>query len=120
MKWWWSYRRLRARGILGMNARNAQCILDLNPRERFPLVDGKRRMHELCRSIGVPTPALYGGIDAHCALRRLPGLLDGHTDFVLKPNRGAAGRGVLVVTGRTQTGFIRHNGQILELSDLEQ
>ena len=33
--------RLRDRGILGMNHRNAECILDLNPRRLYPLVDCK-------------------------------------------------------------------------------
>src|SRR5215813_11118317 len=93
-------RRLRELGILGMNRRNAACILDHNPRAKFPLVDDKMRMHRLCRDIGVPTPAVYVEVTSYSMLRRLPELLAGRDDFVIKPNRGSAGRGVLVVTGR--------------------
>src|SRR5215467_10961314 len=93
-------KRLRELGILGMNRRNAACILDHNPRARFPLVDDKLRMARLCRSIGVPTPEVYAEVSSYAMLRRLPALLAGRADFVVKPNRGSAGRGVLVLTGR--------------------
>lgn len=114
------YRGLRDLGILGMNHRNTECILDLNPRARFPLVDGKLRMHELCAELGVPTPRLYGVVATHSALRRLPALIADHPDFVIKPNRGAAGRGILVIAGREGDRFVRHNGQQLKLGDIHQ
>jgi alpha-L-glutamate ligase-like protein len=118
--WLERWRGLARHGILGMNRRNAACILDLNPRTAYPLVDNKRKMRDLCVGIGVPTPAIYGAVSAHSALRRLPELLSGHDDFVLKPNRGAGGRGILVVVGRQTGGFRRHNGERLEWIDLRQ
>jgi alpha-L-glutamate ligase-like protein len=120
MSWWSRWSGLRKAGVMGMNARNTECILDRNPRSRFPLVDGKRKMHDLCRSIGVPTPDLYAALLSHSALRRLPRLLQGRTDFVVKPNRGAAGRGVLVIIGRSGADFIRHNGQPITAEALRQ
>src|SRR5438093_13013218 len=90
-------RRLRELGILGMNRRNAACILDHNPRSKFPLVDDKYRMHKLCAGIGVPTPRIHSVIDTYAQLRHLPALLGDLEDFVIKPNRGSAGRGVLVL-----------------------
>jgi alpha-L-glutamate ligase-like protein len=120
MTWLERIRRLRRLGVLGMNRRNTQCILDLNPRAGFPLVDGKRQMADLCVQIGVPTPELYAVLSAHSALRHLPRLLVGHEDFVIKPNRGAAGRGILVIVGRKGDTFLRHNGECLTLDDLRQ
>lgn len=113
-------RRLRELGILGMNRRNARCILDHNPRRRFPLVDDKLRMARLCGAIGVPTPAVYLEIASYAELRRLPVLLGERDDFVIKPNHGSAGRGVLVVTGRDGKGYRRHNGEPLGLDDLKR
>ncbi len=118
--WWRRWRRLRELGILGMNQRNAECILDLNPRAAFPMVDSKRRMHDLCASIGVPTPEIYATVSSHSALRGLPVLLQGRKDFVIKPDRGSGGRGILVVIGRDGERFFRHNGQSLYLGDLRQ
>jgi len=119
MIWWWKrWAGLKRSGILGMNARNTRCILDLNPRSHFPLVDGKRKMHDLCREIGVPTPDLFASLLSHSALRKLPRLLEGRDEFVIKPNRGAAGRGVLVITGRSGSDFVRHNGTLVTLESL--
>jgi alpha-L-glutamate ligase-like protein len=103
-----------------MNARNSRCILDGNQRSLFPVVDGKRAMHDLCRSIGVPTPDLYAALLSHGALRHLPRLLARHDEFVIKPNRGAAGRGVLVIAGRDGDRFRRHNGQVLTAEEVRQ
>ncbi|MDB5310113.1 MAG: rimK [Gemmataceae bacterium] len=120
MFWRSRWAGLRKAGVLGMNARNTECILDLNPRSCFPLVDGKRKMHDLCRAIGVPTPDLYAVLLSHSSLRHLPRLLDGRDEFVVKPNRGAAGRGVLVITGRDGADFLRHNGKTITAESLRQ
>jgi alpha-L-glutamate ligase-like protein len=120
MHWLFGARRLKKLGILGMNRRNAACILDHNPRERFPIVDDKLRMRHLCQRIGVPTPAVYATVSAHSELRRLPQLLGGRSDFVIKPNRGSAGRGVLVLLGREDNTFRRHNGERLRPEQIRQ
>jgi alpha-L-glutamate ligase-like protein len=123
MKWPWIFRaarRLRRLGILGMNCRNAAYILDHNPRRLYPIVDDKLRMRELCVKIGVPTPAVYATIGYHSELRRLAETLGNRDDFVIKPNRGSAGRGVLVITGRDGHAYVRHNGERLPLEALRQ
>ena len=120
MRWLFGARRLRELGILGMNRRNAACILDHNPRSRFPLVDDKLRMHALCERIGVPTPAIYAEIGYHSMLRQLADYLGDHRDFVIKPNRGSAGRGVLVFLDRVGMEYIRHNGDRVGLESIRQ
>jgi alpha-L-glutamate ligase-like protein len=113
-------RRLRDLGILGMNRRNAAMILDHNPRRLYPLVDDKLRMRDLCVRIGVPTPAVYTTITAYAQLRHLDELLRYREDFVLKPNCGSAGRGVLVVVDREGDTFVRHNGERLGMDQIRQ
>jgi alpha-L-glutamate ligase-like protein len=113
-------RRLKALGILGMNRRNAACINDYNPRALFPVVDDKLRMHHLCRGIGVPTPDVYAVIGSHSELRRLGHTIGARGDFVVKPNHGSAGRGVLVLTGRDGGAFVRHNGERLPFEPMRQ
>jgi hypothetical protein len=83
MHWLFGGRRLKQLGILGMNRRNAECILDHNPRRLYPIVDDKLRMRAVCEQIGVPTPAVFAAVAAHHELRRLPQLLSSLTDFVL-------------------------------------
>ncbi len=119
----WLFRaaeQLKQLGILGMNRRNAACILDHNPRALFPLVDDKLRMHHLCRRIGVPTPDVYAVVGRHSELRHLRQIVGPRDEFVVKPNRGSAGRGVLVLTGRDGNAFVRHNGERLGFEALRQ
>jgi len=113
-------RQLRALGILGMNRRNAACILDHNPRSLYPLVDDKLRMARLCGRIDVPTPEVYAEVSSYSMLRRLPELLGVRSDFVVKPNRGSAGRGILVIVGRDGKDYLRHNGEKVRLDALRQ
>src|SRR5262245_30713767 len=104
MSWLGRYLRLVQAGILGINRRNAEYILDHNPRGLYPRVDSKLKMAQLCRSIGVPMPAIYAALPTHSSLRRLPALLDQHPDCVIKPDRGSGGRGILVLTGKDENG----------------
>jgi len=113
-------RRLREKGVLGINARNAAYILDHNPRSQFPLVDDKLLMRKLCLKIEVPTPDVYAVISCPWMLRKLPDYLGERADFVVKPNHGSAGRGVLVIVGRDKTDYLRHNGERLTLEELRQ
>src|SRR5205807_6052623 len=59
-------------------------------------------------------------IPFHSMLPRLAELLEEHQEFVIKPSRGSAGRGVLVIDGRAGRAFIRHNGETLSLEQLRQ
>ena len=113
-------RKLRESGILGMNRRNATYILDHNPRRLYPLVDDKMRMRDLCVRIGVPTPDIYGEIKRYAELRRFQDFLGQGDDFVVKPSNGSAGRGVLVIMGRTNEGYVRHSGEVLPPDKLRQ
>jgi alpha-L-glutamate ligase-like protein len=83
-------------------------------------VDDKLRLHQLCASIGVATPAVYGVVERHSQLRRLPDLLAGRADLVVKPNRGSGGRGVLVLVGRDGDHFLRPDGRRLSFEALHQ
>lgn len=120
MYWLFGGRRLSKLGVLGMNHRNAACILDHNQRSLYPIVDDKLRMQRLCATIGVPTPAVYAEIGAPSELREFTTRLGKQDDFVIKPNRGSGGRGILVVVGREQDVFLRHNGERLQIDQIRQ
>jgi alpha-L-glutamate ligase-like protein len=118
---WWLFggKRLRQRGVLGINQRNAECILRYNPRSRIPIVDDKLAMAELCERIGVPTPRILNVIETHADLRLLPAMLADYDDFVLKPARGSGGRGILVIARHDGERFQKANGKWIDLQDLQ-
>ena len=113
-------RRLKKLGILSMNCRNAKFILDHNPRALFPIVDDKLKMRDLSVRIGVPTPEVFAAIASFGKLKDLGTLLGDRQEFVVKPNCGSGGRGILVVIGREGHHYLRHNGERITLDDLRQ
>jgi alpha-L-glutamate ligase-like protein len=112
--------RLRSRGVLGMNSRNAGAILSHNPRALFPIVDDKLRLIEICDRVGVKTPAIYAVFERHGDLRHLGETLAAAPDCVIKPARGAAGRGITLLTGAMEGGYRRHNCSVATISELRR
>ena len=65
-----SARKLREAGVLGLNERNAEFIMRLNPRRLYPRVDDKALTKQLALEAGMPVPDLYGIIDNQGDIRR--------------------------------------------------
>ncbi|MBM4196072.1 MAG: alpha-L-glutamate ligase-like protein [Gammaproteobacteria bacterium] len=94
-------RQLRARGVLGMNERNTEYIMRLNPRRLYPLVDDKLRTKELAIAAGIAVPKLHGVIRTEHDIGDLPELVRDTQDFAIKPAHGSGGDGIMVVAGRS-------------------
>lgn len=109
---------LKESGILGMNRRNLSYILESNPRRNYPLVDNKLRTKEICEQHGVPVPKTYLVLTTQADVRRLGPSIAEQQDFVIKPARGAAGRGVVVIASHKESVFFTPSGRALHWSDL--
>ncbi|HEY7657727.1 MAG TPA: alpha-L-glutamate ligase-like protein [Burkholderiales bacterium] len=106
--------RLHAKGVVGINERNAQYMLPYNPRDRYPLVDDKVLTKDLAARAGAAVPELYGVIEIQRQVRTLPQLLSKYRDFVVKPARGSQGDGIIVITGRTRSLYRSADGSLLD------
>jgi len=93
-------KKLRKSGVLGLNERNADYIMRLNPRRLYPLVDDKVLTKELALKAGMAVPDLYGVIAHQGEVRKFADIVRARDSFVIKPARGSGGDGILVVTGR--------------------
>ena len=113
-----SPRQLREDGVLGMNRRNAEYIMRWNPRSAFPLVDDKILTKDLAESHGIPTPPLYIVIEYHGDIAGLIVALGDRREFVVKPARGAAGSGIVLVVDRTPKEFVKPSGEVIAPEDL--
>lgn len=116
---WRRWRALNAAGVMGINRRNADYIMALNPRQNFPIVDDKLLTKELAIRHGVPVPELYGVISTPRQIRGLPAILADRQDFVLKPAHGSQGDGILVIVDRRKGRYRTSGGRLLDWGDLE-
>jgi alpha-L-glutamate ligase-like protein len=101
----------RARNILGVNARSLHYTLPYNSRTAIALANNKLASKQVLARAKIAVPRTYAVISSHEKLRRfrwtkLP------NSFVLKPNSGLGGRGILVVFGRNKRGnWVRADGR---------
>jgi len=111
-------RWLEGMGVLGMNRRNVEYIMRLNPRSSYPLVDDKVLTKRLAEEHQIPTPPLYHTIEYHGDIARLKNALHDQHEFVLKPARGAGGSGIVLVTEHRAEGFVKQSGEVISWKDL--
>jgi len=93
---------LREAGVLGVNQRNCDFILRLNPRRHYPRVDDKAITKELALAAGMSVPELYGIIGNQGEVHTFSDIVADRQSFVIKPAQGSGGDGILVITGRSQ------------------
>ncbi len=95
-------KKLHEAGVLGLNERNANYIMRLNPRRLYPRVDDKTLTKELAVAAGMAVPELYGVIVHQGEVRNFAAIVKDKRSFVVKPAQGSGGDGILVVTGRSE------------------
>ena len=104
--------------ILGINRRNGSYTLIRNPRRLYPLVDDKLKTKELLEAHQIPAPELYFTISSNFelkALREIKYL----REFVIKPSRGAEGRGILVIVNQQGNNWCKASGEMISREDME-
>lgn len=109
------------RNILGMNARNLTYIRPNNLKRAKKLADNKLLSKKILYKNNLPVPKLIAEIKSQESLDSfdwcsLP------NSFVLKPNNGLGGSGILVVFGKKK-GFsdrwIKSDGSVITVDDLK-
>lgn len=108
---------LRESGILGINRRNLSYILEQNPRRLYPRVDDKLQTKAICEEASIPVPTTYTVIQSHSEIRKFKETIAEKQDFVIKPARGAAGRGVLVVVAHDGSECRTPSGRTIRWSE---
>jgi len=113
------YRRLKERGVLGLNARNGQYIMPANERRYYRLVDNKIICKQRLIEANVAVPALLGEINSQYEAGHLKNRLEGLSEFVIKPASGSGGDGILVITGQRDRHWLGGGGKLLDLGDIQ-
>jgi alpha-L-glutamate ligase-like protein len=111
-------RKLRQKGVLAINRRNADYILKHNPRRLYPLVDDKLRTKQLALENGIAVPELYWVIEVQGQVHSLPHVLRNRQDFVVKPAHGSGGEGILVIERSFKDRYRKGDGLMLGQDEL--
>ncbi len=94
-------KEMTSAGVLGLNQRNAEFIMKLNPRRLYPRVDDKVLTKKLALEAGMAVPELYGLISSQSEVRNLKQIVESRDSFVIKPAHGSGGDGILVIAGQS-------------------
>lgn len=99
-------------GVLGINARNLLYIRPYNQKKAIRLADDKLKTKQFLSARDIPVPRLYATIDSHEELEKfdfsaLP------SSFVLKPNRGYGGEGIIPFVGRQGSAYEKSSGDLM-------
>ncbi len=116
-----SVKEMTDAGVLGLNHRNCEFIMRLNPRRLYPRVDNKVLTKKLALEAGMAVPELYGLISSQGEVRNLAEIVKDRESFVIKPAHGSGGDGILVIAGqsRRRRGCYRMiNGLLMTESEL--
>ncbi|MBP9812343.1 DUF1704 domain-containing protein, partial [Candidatus Gracilibacteria bacterium] len=89
--------RLFRHGILGMNARNLRYIKEHNSPDSISLADSKLKTKNFLGSRGIPFAETYSIISSYEELKKFDFNTIRNDYFVIKPNKGSGGRGILIV-----------------------
>ncbi|MFI8483212.1 alpha-L-glutamate ligase-like protein [Pseudomonas sp. NPDC078700] len=116
---WKTWKALEAKGIMGINRRNADYVLKYNKRHLYPLVDDKILTKERAIDAGINVPEMYGIISTEKEIDNLNDIIGNRTDFVVKPAQGAGGDGILVVADRFEDRYRTVSGKIIAHEDIE-
>jgi alpha-L-glutamate ligase-like protein len=106
-------KELAANGVLGINARNLDYLFEHNNRKYYPQVDDKVLTKKLAVQAGITCPETYAIIEYQDQVRDFEALMGDRTDFVIKPAQGSGGEGILIITGKTDKGFVKASGEII-------
>lgn len=107
------------REVLGLNRRNQKYVRALNGRKAKQIADQKILTKKVLRKYKIKTPDVFKVVRTEA---QVP-YIDWDTlpkSFVLKPNRGSLGAGILVFYGKKkgENAWIRPNGQVMNTRDI--
>lgn len=117
---WISPWELRRRGILGMNRRNVAYISRYNPRSKYPLVDDKVQTKLVAKKMGLEAPKLLHVISTQHEVETIESVLGPLDRFVIKPAQGSGGKGILVILGRNEKGYVKNSGDTVTLAEIKR
>lgn len=111
---------MKLRDVLGLNSRNHLYTSRYNTSRGKRIANSKLLTKETLRKAGVPVPKTYIKISNNEQLEKFD-FLKLPADFVIKPNNGLGGEGIIVIErqGEYAGEWIDSQGEVLSVADLK-
>ncbi len=106
------------KGILGINGRNVLYLKPFNPKKAIKMADNKIKSKKYLSTRGIPVPKLYQIIKDRKDLENFNFKLLPQS-FVLKPNKGYGGEGIIPIIGKNGSKYISASGKEYTKQQLE-
>lgn len=103
---------------LGINKRNRDYVYQLNERKLLQLAIDKIETKKVLLQEGVPVPQTLDACDSFRDLDIFVEHLKDFKSFVVKPNRGSQGNGILVIVDNDDGTFVTASGKRYNLIDI--
>ncbi|NIB44215.1 hypothetical protein HBA55_31740 [Pseudomaricurvus alkylphenolicus] len=107
-------------GVMGINARNRDYVARLNSSRELRSAADKLESKTRLRSAGIPVPDTLAEFSEFAQLEQLNEVLSSLQEFVIKPNAGSQGNGILIIKGRQGEQFIGSSGQSISLLSIRR
>ncbi len=106
--------------VLGMNARNLECIYPNNHRKDYPLVDNKKITKDVLSQHGFPIVPLLAYAQCQFELPKVYHTLHQLEEFVIKPAHGFGGGGIKVIGERIGSQWLSASKKSVNFQDLAE
>ena len=106
--------------LLGLNERNLEYVFRYNPRRYFPQVDDKIQTKEILSQWSIPVPETLGICDSFVNLESSLETISSFKEIVLKPSKGRAGGGILLLERIDNGRWTTPSGRLVELDGIEK
>ncbi|NTS76686.1 hypothetical protein HR060_07370 [Catenovulum sp. SM1970] len=104
--------------VVGINKRNRDFVASLNSREDLLTAADKLATKALLQKHNIPVPSTIAAFNNTNDLTELEQHLNTHREFVIKPNAGSQGKGILVIRDKSADGFVSANGKTVSKAEI--
>ena len=104
--------------VLSINARNRDYVYASNNYQDILTANDKLRSKNILSHYKVPVPESIAEFNRIADIKTLPDVIKAESNFVIKPNAGSQGNGILVIRGKDAEGYLDTKGNHHSVTDL--
>ncbi len=119
----WRFKRLIHGGhgqVMSMNARNRDWVMGKNDKQWMQVANDKLATKEQLTQYQIPVPATLLSYQSRIDCQQLDSDIKDLNTFVVKPNNGSRGQGILVICGRQEDAWFDASGRRLSAANISR